>query len=87
MFSGKSPLDANGKKVNLHHLKQQDSGVIVELSNYEHKVNDAVLHRHTDVSEIDRPEFDRFREKYWRERAESFCLEQRPAKICDAYIN
>ncbi|WP_281189376.1 HNH/ENDO VII family nuclease [Vibrio diabolicus] len=87
MFSGKAPLDDNGKKVNLHHLKQQESGVIVELSNYEHKVNDAVLHRHTDVSEIDRPEFDRFREKYWRERAESFCLEQRPAKICDAYIN
>jgi F0F1-type ATP synthase membrane subunit b/b' len=69
MLKGNAPFGYDGQRVNLHHLKQQRTGPIVELMATEHKKNYKVLHRYTKVSEIDRKEFAIFRKAWWKHRA------------------
>jgi len=69
MLKGNAPFGYDGERVNLHHLKQQRKGPIVELMATEHKQNYKILHRYTRVSEIDRREFASFRRAWWKKRA------------------
>jgi hypothetical protein len=72
MLKGNAPLDRyNHKPVNLHHLKQQQMGSLVELTQYEHNTHSKVLHRYVTTSEItDRNNgFQKFRTQWWKKRA------------------
>ena len=71
MLKGKAPIGFDGKRVNLHHLKQQQFGALVELSATEHNQHSKVLHRYTKTSEIlDRNSgYNKFRQKWWKKRA------------------
>jgi len=70
MLAGKAPLDKHNRSVNLHHLKQQKMGSLVELSHYEHTKHSKVLHRYTTTSEItDRNSaFKNFRTQWWMKK-------------------
>ena len=70
MKKGKAPIGFDGKPVNLHHLKQQQMGELVELSSYEHNKHSKILHRYTKTTEIsDRNNgFAKFRSDWWRNR-------------------
>ena len=72
MKQGLAPIGKDGKPIELHHLKQQNNGKIVELLNTEHKKHSKILHRYTDKSEINRNEFNKWKKQYWKERAKDF---------------
>ncbi|MCK5538960.1 MAG: HNH/ENDO VII family nuclease [Bacteroidales bacterium] len=72
MLRGRAPFGDDGKRINLHHLKQQKNGSLVELTETEHNTYSKVLHRYVKSgSEItDRNGgFMSFRQKYWKSRA------------------
>lgn len=72
MLRGRAPFGADGKRINLHHLKQQKNGSLVELTETEHNTYSNILHRYVKKgSEItDRNGgFMSFRQKYWKSRA------------------
>ena len=72
MLRGRAPFGSDGKRINLHHLKQQKNGSLVELTETEHNTYSNVLHRYVkSASEItDRNGgFMSFRQKYWKSRA------------------
>jgi len=72
MLKGRSPFGIDGKRVNLHHLKQQKDGLLIEMTQTEHNSHSATLHRYVKAgSEIsDRnSDFMNFRQKYWKYRA------------------
>ncbi|MCF5776797.1 hypothetical protein GIV40_06835 [Pseudomonas poae] len=72
MKSGRAPLDANGKPVELHHIGQKQDSPLAELTSAEHRGNgnDNVLHNKQKESEINREDFDKERKDYWKARAE-----------------
>lgn len=74
MKEGFNPIGVDGKIVELHHLKQKDNGIIVELTRTEHRENSKVLHRYKGKgeSEIDRKKFEEWKREYWKERAKEF---------------
>lgn len=74
MREGFNPIGIDGKIVELHHLKQKDNGIIVELTRTEHRENSKVLHRYKGKgeSEIDRKKFEEWKREYWKERAKEF---------------
>lgn len=72
MKDGLAPIGKDDKSIELHHLKQKDNGVMIELTSTEHNENSKVLHRYRSQSEINRGEFNRWKRKYWKERAEEF---------------
>lgn len=57
MTIGLAPIGIDGKPINLHHLKQKEDAVIIELLDTTHKANSSTLHRYTRTSEIDRTKF------------------------------
>jgi len=72
MLKGNSPFGFDNKRVELHHLKQQKNGSLIELTQTEHNQHSKVLHRYVkNGSEItDRKSgFSSFRNKYWKSRA------------------
>lgn len=74
MREGFNPIGIDGKIVELHHLKQKDNGIIVELTRTEHRQNSKILHRYKGKgeSEIDRKKFEEWKREYWKERAKEF---------------
>lgn len=72
MKEGLAPIGKDGKQVELHHMKQREDGIIVELSNSEHAENTKTFHRYTPESEIDREKFGKLRKDYWKNRAKDF---------------
>lgn len=72
MKSGLAPIGNDGKSVELHHMKQHNDGMIVEVSKKEHTENSEVFHRYTDKTEINRDEFTKLKTAYWKERANDF---------------
>jgi hypothetical protein len=73
MREGLAPLGKDGNPINLHHMKQQNNGIIVEASHTEHKDNSGSWHRYSRISEIDREKFNyRTRPAYWKERSKDF---------------
>jgi len=72
MKQGLAPIGKDGKAIELHHLKQKNDGMIVELTSTEHRANSKVLHRYRQESEIDRNAFNKFKQDYWKQRAKDF---------------
>lgn len=72
MKQGLAPIGKDGKAVELHHLKQKDDGMIIELTSREHNINSKVLHRYKQESEINRNAFNKFKKQHWQERAKDF---------------
>ena len=64
MKKGLAPLDSMGKKYELHHIGQEADATLAILTQAEH--DNPALHGFKLVSEIDRPEFDPIRRKFWK---------------------
>jgi hypothetical protein len=75
MLNGEAPIGRDNKPMALHHRAQQPNGPIDEYSASLHQQQSRLLHD-KDYSMIDRPEFDDYRQRYWRERARCY-LENR----------
>jgi len=72
MLKGKAPIGYDNKKAELHHLKQQKDGNLIELTQTEHNKHSKILHRYVKKSSeiTDRKNgFSSFRQKYWKSRA------------------
>ncbi len=65
---GKAPYGPDGEQINLHHIGQKADSPLAELTDTEHKKNDAILHDKTKSSEINRPVFRLEREAYWKNK-------------------
>lgn len=68
---GKSPINRNGEKVELHHVGQHNDSPLAELTFKEHrsKANDSILHDKSKPSEIDRETFEnKERVNHWKHR-------------------
>lgn len=78
MKLGLAPLDSEGKSIELHHIGQQQDSPLAELTRDEHrgKGNDNVLHNKQKESEIERGDFDKERQAYWKARAEQVEIQQ-----------
>ena len=78
MSQGRAPLGIDGNPLELHHLKQDKDGILVEMTHTEHRVkhyND--LHQcrpgmqcTTDVEHGN--DWNALRQKYWRSRVKDF---------------
>lgn len=64
MKLGLSPLDANGKTYELHHIGQEADATLAILTQAEH--DDAALHGFKSISEIDRTAFATQRKQFWK---------------------
>ncbi|MCX4317908.1 MAG: endonuclease VII [Lachnospiraceae bacterium] len=69
---GLSPINRDGKVIELHHVGQHADSPLAELTPEEHrgKGNDTILHDKTKESEIDRQVFSEERAGHWSDRAE-----------------
>lgn len=68
---GLSPINKDGKVIELHHIGQHSDSPLAELTTEEHrgKGNDTILHNKTKESEIDRQAFVKERNDHWESRA------------------
>lgn len=68
---GLSPINKDGKVIELHHIGQHSDSPLAELTPDEHrgKGNDTILHDKTKESEIDRQAFALERSSHWEARA------------------
>lgn len=68
---GLSPINKDGKVIELHHIGQHSDSPLAELTTEEHrgKGNDTILHNKTKESEIDRQVFAKERNDHWEARA------------------
>lgn len=68
---GLSPINKDGKVIELHHIGQHSDSPLAELTTEEHRGtgNDTVLHDKNKESEIDRYAFGKERATYWEARA------------------
>ncbi|NML35539.1 hypothetical protein HHL14_32615 [Paraburkholderia sp. G-4-1-8] len=71
MTRGVAPIGSDGKSVELHHMLQSHDGPIAEVTSTFHKQNYSTIHinPNTIPSGIDRPEFNSWKRKYWKDRA------------------
>ena len=73
MSRGEAPLGTDGKPIELHHLKQKNDGIIVEMLASEHRnrKHHKDLHGYcsSNCSQINRRAFDKERINYWMNRA------------------
>lgn len=69
---GLSPINKDGKVIELHHIGQHADSPLAELTQEEHrgKGNDSVLHNKMKESEIDRQAFSGERSEHWAARAQ-----------------
>ena len=67
---GLSPINKDGKVIELHHIGQHSNSPLAELTQEEHrgKGNDGILHDKTKESEINRQAFAEERINYWSAR-------------------
>lgn len=73
MRLGNAPFDNKCNPIQLHHVAQEEDGIILELTSDEHSKNYSILHNHSKVSEINRYNFDRWKKDYWKLRAIGIC--------------
>lgn len=78
MQQGLAPIGFDDQPINLHHMKQQKDGLLVETTSTDHKKHHELLHRYTNTSEIDRDSFNEFRKTYWKVRFAGL-----PKKVCN----
>lgn len=69
---GLSPINKDGKVIELHHIGQHADSPLAELTSEEHrgKGNDTILHDKTKETEIDRQAFAEERSEHWAARAQ-----------------
>lgn len=69
---GLSPINKDGKVIELHHIGQHSNSPLAELTQEEHrgKGNDSILHDKTKESEINRQAFAEERSDHWSARAQ-----------------
>ncbi|WP_375678895.1 MULTISPECIES: DUF637 domain-containing protein [unclassified Bartonella] len=74
MKTGRAPIGFDGHPVELHHMLQIQDSPIAEVSRTFHQEHTSVIHIYpkTQESLIDRDMFDRWRPKYWKERAKGY---------------
>ena len=74
MQKGLAPLGPDGKAINLHHTTQRNDGALAEVSQTMHQKSSKVIHINPSSipSGIDRKAFNRYRKRYWQERAKDF---------------
>lgn len=74
MLDGRAPLDPTGKPYELHHVNQENDGVLAILTRKEHrgKGNYGTLHESGKSSEIIRDDFDEVREQFWKDFAQQY---------------
>lgn len=70
MQKGLAPLDSTGTPLELHHIGQSSDATLITLTQAEH--DNAALHGFKLTSEIDRPEFKKIREEFWKTVATIF---------------
>jgi RHS repeat-associated protein len=72
---GKSPVNAKGETIVLHHQKQMNSGPIIEMPRSAHDLGNKKQHpffpKPHPTDPVDRPKFDEWRKEYWKSRAET----------------
>lgn len=72
MENGNAPVGYDGKPVELHHMKQDNKGTLVEvLSKDEHQKHTKLLHQNNKPSTIKRGKFNNFKQRYWKERVKT----------------
>lgn len=73
MRQGKAPIGTDGKPVNLHHMTQRNDSSIAELTQTFHQQNSQIIHVNprTIPSGINRAQFDKWRQDYWKWRADN----------------
>ena len=69
---GLSPINKDGKVIELHHIGQHSNSPLAELTQEEHrgKGNDGILHDKTKESEMNRQAFAEERSDHWSARAQ-----------------
>ena len=69
---GLSPINKDGKVIELHHIGQHADSPLAELTQEEHrgKGNDTILHDKTKETEIDRHAFASERSEHWEARTQ-----------------
>ena len=69
---GLSPINKDGKVIELHHIGEHSNSPLTELTQEEHrgKGNDGILHDKTKESEINRQAFAEERSNHWSARAQ-----------------
>ena len=71
---GKSPINAKGETIILHHQKQQNIGPIIEMPRSAHNLGNKKQHpffpKPHPLDPVDRARFDQWRKEYWKDRAE-----------------
>ncbi|TDR34785.1 RHS repeat-associated protein [Tahibacter aquaticus] len=78
MAAGYAPFGLDGKQVNLHHVIGAEPGPMVELSGSTHQRLNGPLHGLIEDGRSFRNDpkkagaYERFRKKYWKERAKNF---------------
>lgn len=73
MYEGLSPIGIDGEPISLHHLHQDNNGVLIEMLDTEHRYHSRELHSYKSESEIDRKEFSNWKRNYWQERGIKVC--------------
>ncbi|MCC6781468.1 MAG: HNH/ENDO VII family nuclease [Planctomycetes bacterium] len=71
MRRGRAPLGPDEIPIQLHHVSQDDDGVILELPGSFHQEHSGILHE-PGSTRIDRLAFARWKQRYWRCRARAF---------------
>ncbi len=74
MASGRAPIGTDGKSVNLHHMTQNQSSALAEMTQTFHQRNSSVIHINPNSipSGINRSQFNAWKSKYWVERSKGF---------------
>lgn len=73
MSEGLSPIGIDGEPISLHHLHQENNGVLIEMLDSEHRYHSRELHSYRSESEIDRRGFNNWKRNYWQERGIKIC--------------
>jgi len=74
MGRGLAPIGPDGMPIVLHHMLQTGDGPLAEMLQTFHKRHASIIHINSNAipSGIDRPTFEAWRQRYWRNRAKDF---------------
>ncbi|MBQ7222791.1 MAG: HNH/ENDO VII family nuclease, partial [Bacteroidales bacterium] len=70
MKAGLAALDSTGNPFELHHIGQRENGTLAILTRAEH--DNPTIHNFLDRSEINRTDFNKIRQEFWKKMANVF---------------